>query len=199
MSPFSTPAFSVPVAGFEARYEINRHGEIWDRKRQKLLVADKPNRTTGYYVVMLREATSGKQRCYNLHHLMAQAFLVQPAGAMQVDHRDHDRRNNALENLRWVTPRENSWNRDPRKKSSRFVGVCKITDDRWTTMLTVPGSPRRYHGTYRTEEAACHAINQVILAAGWELPAANAALQRSIPARLQQQLHDQRRPSRHAA
>jgi len=45
----------------------------------------------------------------NIHQIAAMAFLpnVLPKDRVQVDHIDGDKKNYALENLRWVTPSEN--------------------------------------------------------------------------------------------
>ena len=41
------------------------------------------------------------------HKLVAEAFLDNPDGHTEVDHKDRNKRNNSVENLRWLTHKEN--------------------------------------------------------------------------------------------
>lgn len=45
-----------------------------------------------------------------LHRLVAQAFIPNPEGKDIVDHKDGNRANNCVSNLRWVTAQENARN-----------------------------------------------------------------------------------------
>lgn len=42
------------------------------------------------------------------HRLLAKAFIPNPSGKKEVNHIDFDRFNNSLDNLEWVSPKENS-------------------------------------------------------------------------------------------
>ena len=52
----------------------------------------------------------GKQKNKAVHRLVAEAFLEKPDKKSLVDHIDGDRLNNKIENLRWVTAKENANN-----------------------------------------------------------------------------------------
>lgn len=58
--------------------------------------------TTGYWRVGL-----GRNNFRYVHRLIAAAFLPNPDGLTQVDHVDGNRLNLSLENLRWVSPKQN--------------------------------------------------------------------------------------------
>ena len=61
----------------------------------------------GYYVVELCKNGSGKQ--YRVNILVAKAFIVNddPINKTQVGHKDETKTNNRVDNLEWVTPKEN--------------------------------------------------------------------------------------------
>lgn len=59
----------------------------------------------GYKRVHLHH--NGKIRKIHVHRLVAEVFLGAPKGGMVVNHKDSDRLNNSVENLEWVTQREN--------------------------------------------------------------------------------------------
>jgi hypothetical protein len=52
-----------------------------------------------------------------VHRLLAQAFIPNPENHPVVDHIDRDKSNNRLENLRWATVQDNSYNTDVLKRN----------------------------------------------------------------------------------
>ncbi len=63
-----------------------------------------------YPFVNLR--VDGRKVHRTIHRLLAKAFIPNPEGLPMVDHRDRNRLNFELTNLRWVTVKENSSNRE---------------------------------------------------------------------------------------
>ncbi len=49
-------------------------------------------------------------RTKTVHRLLAQAFIPNPDNLPEVDHRDRDKMNNSLDNLRWVSKKVNNVN-----------------------------------------------------------------------------------------
>ena len=96
------------------------------RKLKK--VFDKGN---GYFLVSL---VDGKGLVKNrfVHRLMAQTFLENPLNKPQVNHKDGNKTNNSLDNLEWVTGKENSIHAVNLGLTTHyhcFVGVEQVIND----------------------------------------------------------------------
>ena len=60
-----------------------------------------------------------KQIRYYVHRLVAETLIENPEGLPEVDHKDSDKTNNAVGNLRWVTKKENMNYWQKRKKTNK--------------------------------------------------------------------------------
>ena len=95
-------------------------GRIWSEKTKRFLKPVK--RRDGYQMVHLMR--DGKQSGKTLHRLVAMAFLPNPMSLSDVDHRDGNKSNNAVSNLRWVTNQENirfAWNNGLNERTREAV------------------------------------------------------------------------------
>lgn len=90
------------VAGIAGRpgYLITRSGEVFSERSGKFLKQCETFR--GYMHVKL-----GAGRWYSIHRLVAEAFIENLLNKPQVNHIDGNPKNNAAENLEWVTQSEN--------------------------------------------------------------------------------------------
>lgn len=92
------------IKGYEGYYQVSDEGEI-----RRLLKGGRTKpvkkREGLYYTVCLSKKC--EKRTFNVHRLVAETFLEKPEGASEVNHKDGNKHNNHLENLEWVTPREN--------------------------------------------------------------------------------------------
>lgn len=68
------------------------------------------DKATGYVKATSYNPETKKSRPVAVHQMVAEAFLEKPEGKMYVDHKDRDKTNNCLENLRYVTQTENNIN-----------------------------------------------------------------------------------------
>ncbi len=94
-----------PINGFPD-YLVTTQGKIYSKKRNAYLSPNKGN-SDGYHLVLLSD-TTGVRRGLRVHRLVAQAFIPNPERKPCVNHIDGDRKNNAVDNLEWVTKQENS-------------------------------------------------------------------------------------------
>lgn len=91
----------VNVKGFPG-YVINQQGVVIGPKGTPLthfLNVD------GYPVVYVR--LDGKNCCKRVHRLLAEAFIPNPTNLPVVNHKDGNKENFSLDNLEWVTIKEN--------------------------------------------------------------------------------------------
>jgi len=96
-----------PIPGYE-KYLVSNMGRVmsnntYSHAKPKLMSII--NHGNGYLYVTLNKGNTSKN--FYVHRLVAMAFLDNPDGLEQVDHKDHDRANNAVSNLEWVTAKEN--------------------------------------------------------------------------------------------
>ena len=90
------------IEGFPG-YQVSEDGRIWSDKSKKFLSPG--DNGWGYLMVILMR--DGKRVHKKVHRLVAEAFIPNPENLPQVDHRDCNKSNNCVSNLRWVTNQEN--------------------------------------------------------------------------------------------
>lgn len=86
-------------------YSINENGEVRNNATGKTK-APFLNKENGYLTVDLYK--DGQPTKYTVHRLLAEAFIENPEGKPCIDHKDGNRTNNKLSNLRWATYSENN-------------------------------------------------------------------------------------------
>ncbi len=86
----------------ETNYEVTSNGEIYNvTTKQKL----KPRINNGYNVINL--TINGVRKGFTLHRLVAEAFIPKIEGKDYVNHKNGDKLDNRVENLEWVSQKEN--------------------------------------------------------------------------------------------
>lgn len=85
-------------------YEVSSLGKVRNKKTGKVLAQNTDGK--GHYLhVALWKNNVGVTK--NVHPLVAKAFVPNPEGKPEVNHKDGNKRNNAADNLEWVTMKEN--------------------------------------------------------------------------------------------
>lgn len=86
-------------------YEVSDNGDVRAKKTKRKM---KPQvDKDGYLYVKLYDKNNNKYKHYRIHRLVLETFLGNPEDKPEVDHINKDRSDNRLENLRWVTRKEN--------------------------------------------------------------------------------------------
>lgn len=162
----------IDVLGYEGLYQISDLGNVRSISRDvphangfgiRFLVGRilKPtlDKKTGYIYISL--SAGGKVKKYNIHQLVAIAFLNHvPCGHKEViDHIDENKLNNYLENLRITTNRINC-SKTKRGVTSKYVGVRK-NKGKFESRIRI-GNTRKYLGRFTTEIEAHNAYQNAL-------------------------------------
>lgn len=91
------------IKNYEGLYQVSNLGRIrsfynYKRNGNNILT---PQIKRGYYQVGLRK--DKKRKWYQLHRLIATAFIPNPKNLPQVNHKDENKTNNSIDNLEWCT------------------------------------------------------------------------------------------------
>ena len=91
------------IKGYEGLYAVTRDGQVYSYRRKIYL---KPNKTKcGYSQVML--CVDGNKEALYIHRLVAEAFIENPKGLDTVNHINHNKEDNRVENLEWMSFQDN--------------------------------------------------------------------------------------------
>lgn len=109
------------IDGYEGFYQVSNSGNVrsvgryyWQMSAHGTLMEKyyegkpiKPfNNGNGYLMVMLMKPGEKRKTRY-IHRLVAEAFIPNPDGLEQVNHKDYNKQNNSVDNLEWITRIDN--------------------------------------------------------------------------------------------
>ena len=122
------------VKGYEGIYAITSCGKVWSYMSKKFL---SPRITrAGYYEVALYKNNQPKQ--FRIHRLVADAYINNPENKPAVNHKDENKLNNCVNNLEWVTPKENvnygTRSKRMSQKMSKSI-YCKELNQNFISMI----------------------------------------------------------------
>ncbi|AFH59644.1 NUMOD4 domain-containing protein [Paenibacillus caseinilyticus] len=98
----------LPIVGYEGFYEVSNLGRVKRLSnsgtcKEKIL---KPQfQRDGYKRVDLSK--KGQKKRFPIHRLVASAFIPNPQNKEQVNHQNGNKLDNRLDNLNWMTRKEN--------------------------------------------------------------------------------------------
>ena len=122
-------------------YLIYPDGRVYSKYYDKFL---RPGiGTTGYYLVIL--CNHGKRQTCKVHRLVAMHYIPNPENKCDVDHKNRDKLDNRVENLRWATRTENCQNKGHNKANKsghKNISYSKY-HDRWKFQKRIRGKMYR--------------------------------------------------------
>lgn len=127
------------VKDYEGLYEVSNLGRIrsvsriikkgcwkgYDKLIESKILSPSIN-NSGYKIINLSKPNH-KAICRSIHRLVAEAFIPNPNNLTDVNHKDEDKMNNNVENLEWLTHKENmNWGEIGKKIS---ISLSSKTED----------------------------------------------------------------------
>lgn len=100
----------IDIKGYEGYYQVSDQGRVkrlaGSPKCKTDRILSNAEATNGYLFVALTK--EGVQKLYRIHRLVLENFKpVENMENLQVNHKDENRKNNNLDNLEWMTQKEN--------------------------------------------------------------------------------------------
>jgi len=153
----------IDIKGYEWLYKINKRGEILSCEKIRPLSFGKPRVYkekllkarvwgNGYRAVVLYKEK--KAKVHTIHRLLATHYIDNENNKPYVNHIDGDRLNNKLENLEWVTPKENSLKTNFSRGSSKYRGVSlNKQTEKWCAFIQIDGKNKNL-GSFDNEKDA---------------------------------------------
>lgn len=91
-----------PISGYEDLYQVSNFGRVkslnYNHTNQEQILKQATNKD-GYKVVCLYK--DGKGKTFQVHRLVAMAFITNPNNYAEVNHKDECKTNNHISNLEW--------------------------------------------------------------------------------------------------
>lgn len=126
------------IKGFEGLYQISNMGNIKslgngksNNSKERIL---KPGKNSnGYLHVILYK--DGIKKDYTVHQLVGNAFLSNPQGYKELNHKDEDKTNNNADNLEWCSRSYNCSYNDKAKKAGKKLRKPVIAIEKRTGLI----------------------------------------------------------------
>ena len=127
-----------------ATYSISNQGRVRNDTRGNILAPRTHNK--GYLAVSM-----GKGKQALIHRLVATAFLPNPEGYPDVDHKNRDKKDNRVENLRWISHSNNMLNSD-RVDNASYISY----------LVSIRRNGEIHRGIFKTEAEAIEFRDRVL-------------------------------------
>jgi len=144
----------MEVRGYP-NYLIYPDGRVWTKRRPKVKggFLKPPTTPGGYLSVTLRN--EGKYKTFTIHRLVATHYLPNPDNLEMVDHINRDKKDNRVENLKWVTRSQNGHNSKIRDRNKLQHKNISPHNEYFVYQKYV--NTIRYHKYFKTlKEALCY-------------------------------------------
>lgn len=98
-----------PIEGYEGLYEVSSLGSVKSlnyNRTGKERILKSQNNGKGYLLVAL--CRDGKRKFFQIHRLVATAFIPNPNNYPHINHKDENPLNNIVNNLEWCDAKYNA-------------------------------------------------------------------------------------------
>lgn len=139
------------IIRYEGLYQISNFGRIRNSNSDMKPYTISNGNKVYLGITLVKE---GVKKRYRVHRVVAEHFIDNPFNLSQVNHKDNNAFNNNVDNLEWVSHRENQSHRslNSGNKTSKYVGVSK-SGNRWRAQICIWGNNISL-GSYDTEDDA---------------------------------------------
>jgi hypothetical protein len=143
-----------PCPEFEEKYLVSSHGRVMGIgtyntcKKGELIKLHKKHGRNGY--MQARFYDNGKAKTFEIHLLVAKAFIPNPNNLPMVNHIDEDKTNNHVENLEWCTNQYNV-----RYSSAKAVDVYTKDGEFVETLEAIADAAAKYNTEVSNISACC--------------------------------------------
>lgn len=97
----------IDLVDFEDSYQISNNGNVRNKKTKRILKFQTTGKSKKYKRVSLYNPKTNKNMRYSIHRLVALSFIPNPLNKSQINHINGIQSDNRIDNLEWVTGKEN--------------------------------------------------------------------------------------------
>ena len=112
------------IKGYEGLYQVSDEGRVFSVRRNRTM---KPTVNKIGYLIVNLTSKDGRQKVYNLHTLVANAFLEKTGS--EINHKDEDKTNNRVDNLEWCDRQYNVTYGTGRKRAAESIGKPVVLEN----------------------------------------------------------------------
>lgn len=106
MRKYKSPERWKCIPGYNGKLFVSNYGQVkYVFKNGRESIKTQKVFKNGYAYISTK--VHGKIKRLLVHRLVAEAFLVKASDGLEVNHKDHNKLNNNVKNLEWVTHRQN--------------------------------------------------------------------------------------------
>jgi len=135
------------IKGYEGYYQIDIFGNVKSIKSNKIL---KPRKYSGGYLGFALQK-NGIRKEFKQHRLVAENFINFDSDKNIVNHKNGNTSDNRVENLEWVTQRENI---SHYHSATKLLGVSRHREtNKYTSRIFINGKSK-YIGLFKCTTAA---------------------------------------------
>ncbi len=142
----------VPALGFESTHEVSNLGKIRNISKYNNRIITQRKTNDGYFYVEI--CVNYKRGTKKVHRIVAESFHGMQINKC-VNHIDGNKENNYINNLEWVSTRENMAHRSlMKKKTSKYTNITWDKKKlKWRAQVYIDGK-QIYIGLYENEDEA---------------------------------------------